>query len=366
MNFSEIIKNFDLKDKVASIEPFGGGHINLTYLAKTFSGEKFVLQYLNHKVFPEPLRVMENILLVTSHLQKKFDDMGENSLQRTLNFVKTFDEKFWFKDNNGNFWRVFHFIKNSRECFVENNASQAYEAAKAYGEFQYLLFDLPSEILFEVIPDFHNTRHRLNQFESALTKDSFNRAILVKHEIEFIKNRRLQTTKLVDYIANGLMKERVTHNDTKLSNVLFDIKTGEGLCVIDLDTVMSGLPLYDFGDCVRSATRTGPEDSENLDSISMDLSIFEGLTRGYLEAAGNFLSPLEIENLVFAGKLITLEIGIRFLSDYLNGDIYFNTERKNQNLDRARVQFKMVQSMEEQEDEMQKAVRRASQREQIG
>jgi len=356
MNFLEIIKNFDLKDKVISVEPFGGGHINLTYLVKTAGGEKFILQYLNHNVFPEPLRVMENILLVTSHLQKKFGEMGKDQLRRTLNLVKTFDEKFWFEDNNGNFWRVFHFIKNSRECFAENNSDQAYEAAKAYGQFQSLLSDLPSEILYDVIPNFHNTFFRFEQFEEALNIDSANRAILAKPEIEFVKNRRLMTTKFVDCIENGSMKERVTHNDTKLSNVLFDIKTGEGLCVIDLDTVMSGLPLYDFGDCVRSATRTGPEDSENLDSIRMDLSVFEGLTCGYLETAGNFLSQLEIENLVFAGKLITLEIGIRFLADYLNGDIYFNTERKNQNLDRARVQFKMVQSMEEQEEEMEKIV----------
>ena len=352
MKFSEIIKKFDLKDKVVSINPFGCGHINLTYLVKTAKGDKFILQYLNHNVFPEPLKVMENILLVTSYLQKKFVEIGKDQLRRTLNLVKTFDGKFWFEDNNGNFWRVFHFIKNSRECFVENNVEQAYQAAKVFGQFQSMLSDLPPEKLFEVIPDFHNTVYRFNQFEEALTKDSFNRAILAKPEIEFVKKHRLMTTKFVDCIADGTMKKRITHNDTKLSNVLFDIKTGEGLCVIDLDTVMSGLPLYDFGDCVRSATRTGPEDSENLDSIRMDLSIFEGLTRGYLETARSFLSTLEIENLVLAGKLITFEIGIRFLADYLNGDVYFNTERKNQNLDRTRVQFKMVQSMEEQEEEM--------------
>ncbi len=356
MNFSEIIKNFDLKDKVDSIKLFGGGHINLTYLIKTVRGEKFILQYLNHNVFPEPLKVMENILLVTTYLQKKFEEMGNDQLRHTLNLVKTFDGNFWFEDNNGNFWRVFHFIKNSYVNIDNGSVNQAYEAAKAYGQFQSLLYDLSPKTLFEVIPNFHNTVYRFNQFEDALAKDYVNRAILAKPEIEFVKKRQFMTTKLVDCIANGSMIERVTHNDTKLSNVLFDIKTGKSLCVIDLDTVMSGLPLYDFGDCVRSATRTGSEDSENLNSICMDISIFKGLTQGYLETAGNFLSTLEIENLVFASKLITLEIGIRFLADYLNDDIYFNTERKNQNLDRARVQFKMVQSMEEQEEEMEKIV----------
>jgi len=360
MKYQEIIKNFDLKSEAVSVEPFGGGHINQTYLVDTLDSEKFILQYLNHNVFPEPLKVMENILLVTSHLQNKFKKAGEDPKRRTLSLVKTFEGQFWFEDGEGNFWRVFHFIKDSCECSPESTPTQAYEAAKAFGEFQSLLSNLPTSDLHEVIPDFHNTVFRFNQFEEALSKDSVNRAALAKPEIEFVKKHRMMTTKFVDYIANGSMKKRVTHNDTKLSNILFDIDSGEGLCVIDLDTVMPGLPLYDFGDCVRSATRTGAEDCVDIDSIRMDISIFEALTRGYLETAGSFLSPLETDNLVFSGKLITFEIGIRFLADYLNGDIYFSTERENHNLDRARVQFKMVESMEEQEEEMQKIVGQVS------
>jgi Ser/Thr protein kinase RdoA (MazF antagonist) len=247
---------------------------------------------------------------------------------------------------------VYVFIEEARTYDRIESAEQAREAAKAFGRFQGMLADLPGPGLTETIPDFHHTRARFDAFVRALDSDSENRAKDIRPEIEFAMAREPMVDVLLDRIASGELTERITHNDTKLNNVMIDDKTGEGICVIDLDTVMPGLVLYDFGDMVRTSTSPALEDEKDLSRVVMQMHMFEALTRGYLETAGSFLTPLEIELLPFSGKLITLEIGLRFLTDYLSGDIYFKTHRDGHNLDRCRTQFKLVQSIEEQEDLM--------------
>jgi len=250
---------------------------------------------------------------------------------------------------------MYLFVEGARTYDTIQDPQQAYEAARAYARFQNLLADLPSPRLHETIPDFHNTPVRLRALQAAITADIFNRAAVVRDEIAFVEKRAAMCGHLLERHARGEIPERITHNDTKLNNVMLDDVTGEGVCVIDLDTVMPGLALYDFGDMVRSATAAAPEDERDLGKVRMRIEMFEAIARGYLPEA-RFLNLAEREELVFSGRLITLMIGMRFLTDYLQGDIYFKTKRPGQNLDRCRVQFKMVESMEAQQDAMERLV----------
>ena len=355
------IERFFGKEHLAELLICQTGHINHTYFLRIKGGKRsghYVLQKLNGNIFKEAEKVMENIEKVTSHLKNKYEQLEKNSSRQVLTLVPTITGEKWFVDEKNMVWRTYVFIENASTYDVAESPDQAYQAAKAFGEFSSLLSDLPIDELHETIPDFHNTPKRFEQFEDALSKASPDRIISAESEIEFVTSRKNITSVLIDCIAEKTMKLRVTHNDTKLNNVMIDDNSNTGICVIDLDTVMPGLALYDFGDCVRTATSTGEEDEQNLDLIEMDIKMFEALVRGYLESAGNSLSHKEIELLAFAGKLITYEIGLRFLADHLNGDIYFKTHRDNHNLDRARVQFKLVQSMEEQEEEMNEIVRK--------
>ena len=345
--------------------PYGTGHINDTYRVRWQKADQpfhTILQRINHRIFKNPALLMDNIQRVSAHLHAQNNRPGNNRYgQHVLTIIPARNQKPFYEDAAGNFWRMYVYVRDALTLEVCTCPEQAYEAAKAFGEFQARLADLPNGRLHETIPDFHHTPRRLQALEQAVQDDPLRRREAVQPEIDFCRERQPLTSLITDLLASGQMPERVTHNDTKLNNVMIDARTGRGLCVIDLDTVMSGCALYDFGDMVRTMPRTAAEDEPDLDKVSLDLSFFEALTRGYLEATHAFLQPVEREHLVAAGRLITLTIGIRFLTDYLLGDVYFKTHRPHHNLDRARVQFKMVQSMEQQNTAMQAIVRRYAQ-----
>jgi len=352
---NSVATQFEPALKVEEIARLKGGHINSTYHVRGMINgryDDFVLQRLNTQVFTEPDKVMDNIRRVSSHLKKKVRE-NKNVRIKPLEFRTASDGRYFFIDDKGEFWRVMEYVKGGFSIDHAETVTQAYETGKAFGEFQLLLADLPGDPLQITIPKFHDTAARFEQLEEAFKKDAAGRAKSVEKEMDFCFKRKDSITCVLDGIRDGSIPERVTHNDTKINNVLLDAE-GKRLCVIDYDTLMPGSSLYDVGDCVRSTTRTGEEDERDLSKIHMDIGLFEGLLRGFISAAKSMLSEREKELLYFAGNLITFEIGLRFLADHLNGDVYFHTDREGHNLDRARVQFKMVESMEEQESEMRK------------
>lgn len=355
-NIIEIGEKFNVSGELVQIETFESGHINDTFVLKYMNSPQVkacTLQRINHEIFRNPPAVMENISRVTEHLRSKHG----NDSRSALTVIKTRDGKDFYLDPKGNYWRMYRFIEDARSYEFVNNPEHVYQAARAYGSFQKDLADLPGARLNETIPDFHNTPKRFEALEKAIEKDSHNRAASAKDEINFAFAHKEMTSLLIDLCEKGAIPERITHNDTKLNNVLIDDKTGEGICVIDLDTVMPGLSLYDFGDLVRTATCPAAEDETDLSKIKMDLTLFDALCKGYLEVLHGTLTDREVELMPFSGKLITFEIGIRFLTDYLMGDIYFKTRRHPHNLERCRTQFALVKSIEAQESAMNKLIR---------
>ncbi len=357
-NVRSASQQFQIFGEFLSAEPYGSGHINDTYLSTYNVGGtliRYIHQRINHNIFKNVPALMENIERVTKHVATKLEGTPDCS-RSTLTVIPTRDGKPYYKDAEGNFWRTYLFIEKARTYDAIESPKQAYEAAKAFGRLQGTLADFPLPRLNDTIPDFHNTPKRLAALESALAADICDRAKLAKPELDFVMQRKSMTRTLLDLNAQGLIPERITHNDTKLNNVMLDDATGQGICVIDLDTVMPGLALYDFGDMVRTATSPAKEDEKNLSLVTMQMPMFEALARGYLESAGRFLTPSEKSHLAFSGKLITLEIGIRFLTDFLAGDTYFKIHRDGHNLDRCRTQLKLVESIEKQEAAMNKLV----------
>lgn len=352
--FAAIARAFDIPGKFVSVSPTGSGHINDSY-RMTFEAAgqpaHYILQRINHDIFTDPAALMQNIQRVTSHLATKL--AGEpDSQRRTLTVIPTRDALTYYIDPLGNYWRVYRFIENARTYDIVESPDQAYQAARAFGHFQCLLADLAAPRLHDTIPDFHHTPKRFAQLQQAIAADFANRAHLTRPEIDFALARQSFTSVLLD----AQLPERVTHNDTKFNNVLLDDHAGEGICVIDLDTVMLGLAPYDFGDMVRTITSPAAEDERDLVRVTMQFPMFEAIARGYLASAAGFITPAERSYLVTAGKLITLEQGLRFLADYLAGDVYYKTHRPGQNLDRCRAQFRLVASIEEQEDAMRRLV----------
>lgn len=335
--------------------PFGSGHINDTYQIACDQGGlrvHYILQRINTNVFSNPHKVMDNIDRVTAHLCRKYRE-GERFLHnRTLRLLRTYTNVPYVFDDNGNCWRAYVFVENARSYNVLESDKMAYAVAYAFGEFQRDLIDLPGGRLHETIPNFHNTPWRMNSLFEAAKADVRGRASKVARELDFVYQRYNEGKVLLDLHKSGDIPERITHNDTKVNNLLIDDYTGEGVCVMDLDTVMPGLALYDFGDMVRTGASIAEEDEINLEKVEMSLSRFEALLRGYTKAAGEFLTPAEREYLPFSAKLITMEIGTRFLTDYLMGDVYFKIKRPDHNLERARNQFKLVESMEAQMNKM--------------
>jgi hypothetical protein len=361
--FHEVVKRFRAWGDFVEAVPYGSGHINDTFKV-TFgmagAPVHYLLQRINHTIFKNPREVMENIVRVTNHVRSRLTEEGVKDVtRRSLCVVFTRDAKPYLHDENGNWWRMYLFVEGARTYDTIQNEKQAFEAARAYAHFQNLLADLPLPRLHETIPDFHNTPLRLKALQKVIEADPCNRAAEARHEIAFVDQRASLCGRLLDRHAKGEIPERITHNDTKLNNVMLDDITGEGVCVIDLDTVMPGLALYDFGDMVRSATAAAAEDEQDLTKVGMRLGMFKAIARGYLSEAA-FLNPAEREELVFSSRLITLMIGMRFLTDYLQGDVYFKTRRPGHNLDRCRTQLKMVQSMEAQQAEMKRVVTDAS------
>lgn len=355
---------FDCQGRFERGVPYGSGHINDTY-ALTFDREKgpvrYILQRINHDIFKNPAQVMGNIERVTRHLRAKLLEAGTDDIdRRTLTLIPTTEGDIYHVDGAGNYWRSYIFIEEAQTFDELETTDQAYEAAKAFGNFTTQLADLPGDPLAETIPGFHDTRARFDALQAAIDADVCNRAANVAAEIAFANQREPIVDTLLNLQRDGEIPLVTTHNDTKLNNVMLDDATGEGICVIDLDTVMPGLSLYDFGDMIRTAMRPCPEDEQDLSKVVGRIKMFEAITRGYLATAGTTLNQTEKDHLAFSARLITFEIGIRFLTDYLQGDIYFKTRRDGQNRDRSRVQFTMVKSMEAQMDAMEAIVRALS------
>ncbi len=363
-NIAEIGSHFAIDGTFVGGEEIESGHINTTYLASYQDDDgdvsRYILQRINEYVFPEPLVVMKNIERVTRHINRKVFRAKRDFGGQTLNLYPGRDGKNCVSGPAGGIWRCYNYIEGCRTYDVVENTRQAYQAAKAFGAFQDLVSDLPVEKVSVTIPGFHDTPARYARLLEAIEKDSHGRVESAKEEIDFIKSRESITGVLLDHLKAGRLVERVTHNDTKLNNVMIDEQTDEAVCVIDLDTVMPGLALYDFGDLVRAATSPVEEDEKDVSKVEMRMPMFEALLEGYLETARNFLTPLEIELLPFSAKLITMETGIRFLTDHLEGDVYFKTHHEGHNLDRCRTQLALVKSIEEQEEKMCSFVKKSS------
>ena len=346
---------FDTAVTVIGCAPYGNGHINDTFLVTSkdqFGGDKrYILQSININVFKKPQEVMHNIELVTSYLKSQTDDQ-----RKVLSLVHTKDRKAYFTDSDGRFWRLYDFIEDSLCLELPESTEDFYQSAIAFGEFQKQLNSFPVEKLFETIPDFHNTPDRYKKFLNAVERDVCGRAASVKEEIAFVNDRRDFYSVLFDSNKNGLLPLRVTHNDTKINNVMLDRETRTALCVIDLDTIMPGFSVNDFGDSIRFGASTAAEDEKDLSKVEMDIKLFETYAKGFIKGCGGLLTKNEISLLPEGAKMMTIECGMRFLTDYLEGDTYFKTKYSDHNLDRCRTQFKLVSDMEAEWEKMKEIV----------
>lgn len=337
------------------------GHINTTYIAEyereCGKRRRYILQRINEQVFKDPLAVMGNVESVTRHINWKVLRVKKDLGGQTLNLYPARGGRFYAEGPNGGIWRCYNFIEGCHTYDIVENTRQAYQAAKAFGSFQDLVSDLPVGEIEETIPDFHNTPKRFERLMKVIEADPCGRLESVREEVAFVMAREDVCSRLVRLKEEGILPERITHNDTKLNNVMIDAETDEAVCVIDLDTVMPGLSLYDFGDLVRTATSPAAEDETDLGKVQMRMSMFEALVEGYLDGC-NCLCKAETDHLVYGGKVITLETGIRFLTDFLEGDVYFKSKHERHNLDRCRTQFALVERIEEQEKDMTRFVER--------
>lgn len=336
------------------------GHINTTYVLIFDDGKqeyKYTLQKINTYVFKNPDELMGNIVSVTSHLKKK---AGRDSDRCTLDMLRAKNGKYYCTDPAGNCWRCYRYIDGVYTCNTIESPDVFYNAGKSFGNFQRMLADYPIEKLYETIPKFHDTYSRFCDFLQSVKDDTKSRAREVGEEINFVIEHEKDTKILLDMLQRNELPLRVTHNDTKLNNILFDNDTNEGICIIDLDTVMPGLSLYDFGDSIRFGANTAGEDEQDLSKVSLSLELFEAYTKGYLCTARESLTENEIAYLPFSAKLMTFECGMRFLTDYLNGDVYFKTDYPEHNLVRCRTQFKLVSDIELKFDKMQKITAEAA------
>jgi len=360
INVKEIIGNYNFEGDLVSVQSYGSGHINDTYLI-TFERVKaeplkVILQRINKNVFTKPVEVMENILGITSYLREQIMKAGGDPERETLNVIPTISGKSYCIDSEGEYWRIYNYIADTTCYDKVEKPEDFYESAVAFGHFQDLLADYPAHTLHETIPGFHDTKARFQRFKDVVAKDMCGRVSGVQPEIEFVLKRQETAEIFGDLLEKGEIPLRVTHNDTKLNNVMIDNKTGKAICVIDLDTVMPGLAMNDFGDSIRFGASTGAEDEQDLGKVSCDLELFRVYAKGFMEGCNGSLTPKEIELLPMGAKVMTFECGMRFLTDYLEGDQYFKIHREGQNLDRCRTQFKLVADMEEKWGEMQSIV----------
>lgn len=352
---AEVPGRFRLDGEVLSIKPFGNGNINDTFKVET-TRSAYLLQRINQNVFKRPREVMDNLGRVSEHIKNKLS--GHPDIRRrVLHFADAKDGRNFVEDEQGNVWRIYFFVDRVHAYEVLENAEQAYQAGRAFARFQNLLSDLPQPRLHETIPFFHHAPKRLEAFRESVTADTVHRVASVRKEIAFVESRAALCSHLLDRMHRGELPERIVHNDTKINNVLLDSETHRGICVIDLDTVMPGLALFDFGDLVRSAASLTAEDESDLSKVGIDYERYEAIVRGYLEEAP-FLTKEERSEMVFSIKYIVFVLGIRFLTDYLNGDIYFKVKFPEHNIIRARVQFRLFEVLEEQTARLQAVVDR--------
>ena len=360
---AEVLQAYDFPATLLGAVRYGQGHINDTFcvLCQPQEGDcvRFILQGLSSAAFPHPEELMENFIGITSYLREKIIAKGGDPTRETLNLVKTRDGKDFFTDSNGKVWRLTPFIENT-DCFQSATPELFEASARAFGRFQYMLQGYPAATLHETIVNFHNTEDRYAKFLAALEADKLGRAKDVQAEVQFVLDRKADCSVALQALRDGKLPLRVTHNDTKLNNILIDRDSGEGICVIDLDTTMPGLSINDFGDSIRFGANHSKEDEKDLSKVNFDIELYEAYTRGFLEGAKGSLTPAELEYLPWGARLMTLECGIRFLTDYLDGDHYFRIHYPEQNLDRTRTQFKLVKDMEEQFEQMSAVVAKYS------
>lgn len=347
-----IYRQFVLDGNPISCEPYGNGHINHTYLLLTDAPHAYILQGLNTTVFQDIPGLMRNLIAVTDHLRRQDSDP-----RHVLTLVPTVDGKPYLATEDGQYWRLYEFVTDSLCLEQPESTDDLLQSGVAFGRFQNQLADFPAETLTETIPRFHDTPHRYELLRQAVHENRAGRLLEVQYELGFYLMHEHEAATLMEMCRRGELPLRVTHNDTKLNNVMLDQTLRTPLCVIDLDTVMPGLAANDFGDSIRFGASTAAEDERDLSKVSMSLELFEAYTRGFLGECGKRLTRSEVETLPMGAKLMTLECGVRFLTDYLNGDCYFHISRPSHNLDRARTQMKLVQDMEAKWDRMQQIVR---------
>lgn len=360
----EVIRHFQFEGELLSHEPYGSGHINDTYLlvfkTGSASGLKVILQRMNKDVFEKPVELMENIVGVTSYLRKRIIENGGDPERETLNVLPAVDGKLYYQDSMGDYWRSYKFIDKATSYDQVEDPDDFYQSAVAFGNFQRLLADYPAETLHETIKGFHDTKARFEVFKKVVEEDVMGRADEVREEIQFVLDREEIADFFCDLLKKGELPLRVTHNDTKLNNIMIDDETGKGICVIDLDTVMPGLAMNDFGDSIRFGASTAAEDEQDLSKVSCSMELFEQYAKGFIEGCGGKLTRKEIELMPMGAKTMTFECGMRFLTDYLQGDTYFKIHREKHNLDRCRTQFKLVEDMEQKWYTMQEIVKKYS------
>lgn len=360
----EAIAHFQYEGVLASEGPYGSGHINDTFLL-TFDVEgegkrNVILQRMNNEVFSDPVGLMENIVGVTSYLRKKIIDDGGDPDRETLNVIPTVDGKDYYVDGAGDYWRSYKFITDTTSYDKVEKPEHFYQSAVAFGHFQCMLADYPAETLHETIVGFHDTKARFATFKKVVEEDVMGRAASVEKEIQFVLEHEDVANYFSDLLAKGEIPLRVTHNDTKLNNIMIDNETGKGICVIDLDTVMPGLAMNDFGDSIRFGASTAAEDEMDLSKVSCSMELFDLYAKGFIEGCDGKLTKREIELMPMGAKTMTFECGMRFLTDYLQGDTYFKVHREGHNLDRCRTQFKLVEDMEKKWYTMQEIVNKYS------
>ena len=353
-----IVAAFEVEGNVAEYAPFGNGHINETKLVTMDNGVQYVLQRINKNVFKRPDLLMENYVGVTKFIRKKIEEMGGDPLREVLNAIPAKDGKPFTIDEEGQYWRLLVYVTESMSYDKVERPEQFYDSAVSFGDFQYMLRDYPAETLHETIVNFHNTPDRFRQLTEAIANDAKGRLAEVAAEVEFAKAREEFAGTLERARAEGKLPLRVTHNDTKLNNILFDSNTGKALCVVDLDTIMPGYSVNDFGDSIRFGATTALEDETDLSKVNFDISLYELYVKGFIEGAKGGLTEGELEMLPIGAIMMTFECGMRFLADYLNGDTYFRIHRPSHNLDRCRNQFKLVADMEAQLDQMKAIVKK--------
>ncbi|GAB4468118.1 MAG: phosphotransferase [Thermoflexibacter sp.] len=350
-----IAQNFALQGKIVSISPLGAGHINDTFLVKT-DLQAYVIQRINHEVFKNPMAVMENIQHICQHQINKLKKENQAIDRKVLQVIPTKQDKLCFVDAYSNFWRTYLYVPDTVTFNIVENEHQAFQAGRGFGRFQRYLSDVNPQLLHETIPRFHSLAWRYEQLEEAIRQDTCHRVSKVSTEVNFALARKSLATQLTTYLSDGTLPVRVTHNDTKINNILMDSKTQEAVCIIDLDTVMAGSVIYDFGDLMRTSLSLSSEEEKDLSKVQLRIPIFKALAEGYLSEAKSFLTEKEKALLVFGGKIITLIMGIRFLTDYLCGDIYYKTKYKAHNLDRCRTQIQLVTLIEHYQKELEEIV----------